>query len=81
MVERSQVSHKSCGSAGVRDIRSHEQKFDRDTLIDVLSSREDVSPADADRIQQETQKRLEVLKQQAKITAIETKKATIGAAW
>jgi len=85
--------------AGFEALRSRLGEFDRDTLVAVLSSREDISEADAnriidqieatrhsvlqraERIQQETQKRLTVLKQQTQKQAEETKKAAAGAAW
>ncbi len=85
--------------AGLEALRARLGQFDRDTLVAVLSSREDISEADAnriidqveatrdsvlqqgERIQQETQKRLTVLKQQATQQAEETKKAAAGAAW
>jgi len=68
-------------------------------LVAVLSSREDISEAQAnkiidqiegardsvlhraERIQQETQKRLNAIKEQAQKQAMETKKAVAGAAW
>ena len=85
--------------AGLEALRGRLSQFDRDTLVAVLSSREDISEADAnriidsiegardsvllqaERIQQETQKRLKEIKQQAQKQATETKKAVSGAAW
>jgi len=85
--------------AGFEALRDRLGQFDRDTLVAVLSSREDISEADAnriidqiegardsvlhqaERIQQEAQKRLNMLKQQAQKQAAETKKAVAGAAW
>lgn len=85
--------------AGFDALRDRLGQFDRDTLIAVLSSREDISEADAnrivnqieaardsvlqrgERIQQEVQKRLSNVREQAKKQAVETKKAVAGAAW
>jgi ElaB/YqjD/DUF883 family membrane-anchored ribosome-binding protein len=85
--------------AGFQALRDRLGQFDRDTLVAVLSSREDISEENAnqiidrieaarnsvlhraERIQQETQKRLDAVKDQAKKQAVETKKAVAGAAW
>ncbi|MHC5858143.1 MFS transporter [Nostoc sp.] len=85
--------------AGFEALRDRLSQFDRDTLVAVLSSREDISEADAnriinqieaardgvlhraERIQQETQKRLKVIQEQAKKQAEETKKTVANAAW
>jgi hypothetical protein len=74
-------------------------EFDRDTLVAVISSRDDISTADAnkivdrieatrdrvlhqaERIQTETQKRLQAVKDQAKKQAVATQKLAAGAAW
>ncbi|MEH2457474.1 MFS transporter [Nostoc sp.] len=84
---------------GFEALRDRLSSFDRDTLVAVLSSREDISEAQAnkiidkiegardtvlhraERIQQETQKRLTAIKEQAQKQAVETKKAVAGAAW
>lgn len=81
--------------AGFEALRDRLSEFDRDTLVAVISSREDISEADAsriidqietardgvlqraERIQQETQKRLKAIQKQAK----ETKKTVASAAW
>lgn len=85
--------------AGFDALRGRLGEFDRDTLVAVLSSRSDISEAQAnkiieriegtrdsvlhraERIQQETQKRLNAIKEQAQKQAVETKKAVAGAAW
>ncbi len=85
--------------AGFEALRGRLSQFDRDTLVAVLSSRSDISEAQAnkiidqieasrdsvlhraERIQQETQKRLKVIKEQAQKQAVETKKAVADAAW
>jgi hypothetical protein len=85
--------------AGFEALRDRLSSFDRDTLVAVLSSREDISEAQAnkiidkiegardtvlhraERIQQETQKRLSAIKEQAQKQAVETKKTVAGAAW
>lgn len=85
--------------AGFEALRDRLSQFDRDTLVSVLSSRQDISEENAnqiidrieaardsvlhraERIQQETEKRLNAVKDQAKKQAVETKKAVAGAAW
>ncbi|MEH2067935.1 MAG: MFS transporter [Nostoc sp.] len=85
--------------AGFEALRDRLSAFDRDTLVAVLSSREDISEAQAnkiidqvesarsnvlhraERIQKETQKRLNAIKEQAQKQAVETKKTVAGAAW
>jgi ElaB/YqjD/DUF883 family membrane-anchored ribosome-binding protein len=85
--------------AGFEALRSRLGEFDRDTLVAVISSRDDISTADAnkivdrieatrdrvlhqaERIQTETQKRLQAVKDQAKKRAIATQKLAAGAAW
>ncbi|MBL1201309.1 MAG: MFS transporter [Nostoc sp. GBBB01] len=85
--------------AGFEALRHRLSQFDRDTLVAILSSREDISPAyanriidqiegardgvlqRAERIQQETQKRLKAMQEQAKKQAEETKKTVADAAW
>jgi len=85
--------------AGFDALRGRLGHFDRDTLIAVLSSREDVSEEQAnrivgqveaardsvlhraERIQHETQRRLQAIKEQAQKQAEETKKTVAGAAW
>ncbi len=85
--------------AGFEALRDRLNQFDRDTLVAILSSREDISSEQAnkiidqiesarnsvlyraERIQQETQKRLNAIKEQTKKQAVETKKAVAGAAW
>jgi hypothetical protein len=85
--------------AGFEALRHRLSQFDRDTLVAILSSREDISPAyanriidqieaardgvlqRAERIQQETQKRLKAMQEQAKKQAEETKKTVANAAW
>lgn len=84
---------------GFEALRDRLSKFDRDTLVSILSSRQDISEAQANkiidqieaargnilhraqRIQEETQKRLHIITDQAKKQALETKKAVAGAAW
>ncbi|MBW4687688.1 MAG: MFS transporter [Komarekiella atlantica HA4396-MV6] len=84
---------------GFEALRDRLSSFDRDTLVAVLSSREDISEAQAnkiidqiegardtvlrraERIQKETQKRLQAIKEQAQKQGVETKKAVAGAAW
>ncbi len=76
--------------AGFEALRDRLSQFDRDTLVAVISSREDISEADAnriidqieaardgvlqraERIQQETQKRLKAIREQAKKQAEES---------
>ncbi|BAZ86099.1 hypothetical protein [Dolichospermum compactum] len=85
--------------AGFEALRDRLSQFDRDTLVALLSSRPDISPAQAnqiinrvesardrvlhqaERIQQETQRRLQVIREQAKQQAIDSKKALADAAW
>ncbi|MDH6057696.1 MFS transporter [Umezakia ovalisporum] len=85
--------------AGFEALRHRLSQFDRDTLVAILSSREDISPEDAnriinqieaardnvlhraERIQQEAQKRLEAIQEQAKIQAEETKRIVANVAW
>lgn len=85
--------------AGFDALRDRLGSFNRETLVALMSSREDVSEADAnriidqienarntvlrraERIQQETQHRLEEVKRQAKRQAKETRKAAETAAW
>lgn len=85
--------------AGFEALRDRLSQFDRGTLVALLSSREDISEAQAnqivdriegardsvlhqaERIQQETQRRLSAIKQQTKKQAEATKKAVAGAAW
>jgi uncharacterized protein YfkK (UPF0435 family) len=85
--------------SGLEALRGRLSQFDRDTLVAVLSSRPDISEAQAnkiidqiegardnvltqaERIQTETQKRLQAIKEQTKKQAVETKKAVAGAAW
>ena len=85
--------------AGFDALRSRLGEFDRDTLVGVISSRDDISTADAnkiverieatrdrvlqqaERIQQETQKRLKSIKHEAQKRAIATQKIAAGAAW
>ncbi|MBD6619343.1 MFS transporter [Komarekiella sp. 'clone 1'] len=84
---------------GFEALRDRLSSFDRDTLVAVLSSREDISEAQAnkiidqiegardtvlrraERIQKETQKRLNAIKEQVQKQGVETKKAVAGAAW
>lgn len=84
---------------GFEALRDRLSQFDRGTLVALLSSREDISEAQAnrivdriegardsvlhqaERIQQETQKRLSAIKQQTKKQAEATKKAVAAAAW
>jgi hypothetical protein len=85
--------------AGFDALRDRLSQFDRGTLVALLSSREDISEEDAnrivnqieaardsvlqrgERIQQEVQKRLSAVQEQAKKQGIEAKKAVAGAAW
>ncbi|MBE9041795.1 MFS transporter [Oscillatoriales cyanobacterium LEGE 11467] len=85
--------------AGFDALRERLSQFDRDTLIALLSSRDDISAADADRIvsqvertrtrvlrkaerlQIETQARLEQAKAAAQKQMEETRKAAATAAW
>ncbi len=85
--------------AGFEALRDRLSQFDRDTLVALIGSREDISEEQAnqivnrieaardnvlnqaERIQQETQKRLNAIKEQAKKQAVETKKVVAGAAW
>jgi len=85
--------------AGLEALRDRLFSFNRDTLVAILSSREDISQADAheiidrieqarnavlqraERLQQETQSRLEAVKHQAQQQAEETRKAAETAAW
>jgi uncharacterized protein YutE (UPF0331/DUF86 family) len=85
--------------AGFEALRDRLSQFDRDTLVALIGSREDISEEQAnqivnrieaardsvlyraERIQQETQKRLNAIKEQAKKQAVETKKVIAGAAW
>jgi nucleoid DNA-binding protein len=85
--------------AGFEALRDRLASFNRDTVVALLSSREDISEADAnrivnqiedartsvlrraERIQQETQARLEAVKRQAQKQAEETRKAAATAAW
>jgi nucleoid DNA-binding protein len=85
--------------AGFEALRDRLGSFNRDTVVALLSSREDISETDAnrivsqiedartsvlrraERIQQETQARLEAVKRQAQKQAEETRKAAATAAW
>lgn len=85
--------------AGFDALRDRLGHFNRDTLVAILSSREDISEEDAnrlvdqiesarnsvlqraERLHQETQRRLEEIKYQAKRQAEETRKAAATAAW
>ncbi len=85
--------------AGFEALRHRLGEFDRDTLVAVISSRDDISTADAnkiidrieatrdrvlhqaERIQTETQKRIQAVKEQAQKQAIATQKIAAGAAW
>ena len=85
--------------AGFDALRSRLGQFDRGTLVALMSSRRDISEADAnrlidqvesartsvlqraERIQLETQRRLEEVKRQAQKQAEETRKAAASAAW
>jgi ElaB/YqjD/DUF883 family membrane-anchored ribosome-binding protein len=85
--------------AGFEALRDRLSQFDRGTLVAVLSSREDISEEQAnrivdrvesardnvlhqaERIQQETQRRLNAIKEQTKKQAKEAKKAVADAAW
>ncbi len=85
--------------AGFEALRDRLSQFDRETLVAVLSSREDISEeqanrivdrieqtrdrvlGQAERIQQETKKRLRKIKEEAKQQAIDARKAVSDAAW
>ncbi|MBD2250291.1 MFS transporter [Nostoc parmelioides] len=85
--------------AGFEALGDRLSQFDRDTLVAVLSSREDISREDvnriidqieaardsvlhrAGRIQQEAQKRIKAVRQQAKKQVEETRKTVASAAW
>ena len=85
--------------AGFDALRDRLSQFDRGTLVAILSSRQDISEEQANKIidqieagrdsvlhralaiQEETQKRLKAIKDQAQKQALETKKAVAGAAW
>lgn len=85
--------------AGFEALRDRLNQFNRNTLVALLSSREDISQEDANRIinqieaarnsilhraerlQEETQKRLQAIQEQAKIQAEETKRIVANAAW
>jgi ElaB/YqjD/DUF883 family membrane-anchored ribosome-binding protein/ribosomal protein S15P/S13E len=85
--------------AGFEALRDRLSQFDRETLVAVLSSREDISEEQANRIvdriehtrdrvlgqaqriQQETKKRLKKIKEEAKQQAIDARKAVSDAAW
>lgn len=85
--------------AGFEALRHRLGEFDRDTLVALISSRDDISSdqankivdrieatrdrvlQQAERIQQETQKRLKEIKHQARKQAIATQKLAAGAAW
>lgn len=85
--------------SGFEALRDRLSQFDRGTLVALLSSREDISEAQAnrivdriegardnvlhqaERIQQETQRRLNAIKEQAKKQAKDAKKAAADAAW
>jgi ElaB/YqjD/DUF883 family membrane-anchored ribosome-binding protein len=85
--------------SGLDALRGRLSQFDRETLVAVLSSREDISEEQAnqiiarveaardsvlhraERIQQETKKRLKAVREQAKKQAVETQKTAAGAAW
>jgi hypothetical protein len=85
--------------AGFDALKSRLGQFDRGALVAVLSSREDISEVDANRIvdkieetrngvlhqaekiQQEVQRRFNKVKDQAQRQAIETQKVAAGAAW
>jgi uncharacterized protein YfkK (UPF0435 family) len=85
--------------AGFEALRDRLSAFDRDTLVAVLSSREDISEAQAEqivdriekarhsvlhqaqRIQQETEKRLNKIKAETKKQAKDARKAVTDAAW
>ena len=84
---------------GFEALRDRLSQFDRGTLVALLSSRGDISEAQAnkivdrieaardnvlhqaERIQQETQRRLSAIKEQTKKQAKEAKKAAADAAW
>ncbi|MDX2096678.1 MAG: MFS transporter [Leptolyngbyaceae cyanobacterium bins.59] len=85
--------------AGFEALRDRLGSFNRETLVAILSSREDVSEADvnrlidqaesartnvlrrAERVQEETQRRLAEVRYQAKKQAEEARKAAASAAW
>jgi uncharacterized protein YfkK (UPF0435 family) len=85
--------------AGFEALRDRLSAFDRDTLVAVLSSREDISEEQAEqivdriekarhsvlhqaqRIQQETEKRLNKIKAETKKQAKDARKAVTDAAW
>ena len=85
--------------SGFEALRDRLSQFDRGTLVALLSSRGDISEAQAnkivdrieaardnvlhqaERIQQETQRRLSAIKEQTKKQAKEAKKAAADAAW
>ncbi len=85
--------------AGFEALRDRLSQFDRDTLVAIVSSRQDISEEQANKIinqieaardsvinrsqyiQQETQKRLTAIRDQAKKQAEETKKVVARAAW
>jgi hypothetical protein len=85
--------------AGFEALRDRLHEFNRDTLVAILSSREDISPEDAnriinqieaardnvlhraERIQEETQKRIQAMQAQVQNQAQETKRIVANAAW
>ncbi|BAB72759.1 MFS transporter [Anabaena sp. FACHB-709] len=85
--------------AGLEALGDRLSQFDRDTLVAVLSSREDIAKEDvnriidqieaardsvlhrAGRIQQEAQKRIKAVRQQARKQVEETRKTVASAAW
>jgi hypothetical protein len=85
--------------AGVEALKQRLSHFDRQTLVALISSRRDISEADAnrlidrlestrdsilgqaERVQQETQRRIREAKEQARRQAIATQKMAAGAAW
>jgi hypothetical protein len=85
--------------AGFEALRDRLHEFNRDTLVAILSSREDISSEDADRIisqieaardnvlhraeriQEETQKRIQAMQAQVQTQAEETKRIVANAAW
>jgi len=85
--------------AGFDALRDRLSQFDRDTLVAIMSSRQDISEADANRIidqiestrnrvlqraerlQRDTQLRLEEVKLQAQRQVEETRKAAAAASW
>ncbi len=84
---------------GLESLRDRLSHFDRGTLVALLSSREDISEADANRIigqvesardnvlhqfervQDETQRRLDAMKRKTQKQIRETRKVASGAAW